>query len=76
MSCANSVLPARVLRFFLWFHYLHLGRIGIQFIYSFTAAGLGLCLLNQSFSYSSMVERKNEDLLRELVPQYPVIGLR
>ncbi len=49
MSCTNSVLPARVLRFFLWFHYLHLGRIGIHFIYSFTAAGLGLVFAESIF---------------------------
>lgn len=71
----KSVLLAYILWFFLGFHYLYLGKIGIQFIYWLTAGGLGLWMLIDLFRVPGLVERKNEDILRELMAQYRAIGL-
>jgi hypothetical protein len=72
----KSVLIAYILWFFFGFHYLYLGRIGIQFIYWLTVGGFGFWALIDLFRIPGMIERKNEDILRELMAQYRAIGLR
>lgn len=56
--------------FFFGFHYLYLGRIGIQLIYWLTIGGFGFWMLIDLFRIPGMVERKNEDIARELMAQY------
>jgi len=56
--------------FFFGFHYLYLGRIGIQLIYWLTIGGCGFWMLIDLFRIPGMVERKNEDIARELMAQY------
>ncbi len=72
----KSVLIAYILWFFFGFHYLYLGRIGIQFIYWFTVGGFGFWALIDLFRIPGMIERKNEDILRGLMAQYRAIGVR
>ena len=59
--------------FFFGFHYLYLGRIGIQLIYWLTIGGFGFWMLIDLFRIPGMVERKNEDIARELMAQYQAI---
>lgn len=61
--------------FFFGFHYLYLGRIGIQLIYWLTIGGFGFWMLIDLFRIPGMVERKNEDIARELVAQYQAMRL-
>jgi TM2 domain-containing membrane protein YozV len=56
--------------FFFGFHYLYLGRIGIQLIYWLTLGGFGFWMLIDLFRIPGMVERKNEDIARGLMAQY------
>ena len=56
--------------FFFGFHYLYLGRIGMQLIYWLTIGGFGFWMLIDLFRIPGMVERKNEDIARELMAQY------
>lgn len=72
----KSGLLAYILWFCLGFHYLYLGRVGLQIIYWLTAGGFGLWMLIDLFRIPRMVERKNEDILRELMAQYRAIGVR
>ncbi|MGH9617921.1 MAG: TM2 domain-containing protein [Acidobacteriaceae bacterium] len=69
----KSALLAYVLWFFFGFHYLYLGRIGIQLIYWLTFGGFGFWMLIEIFRIPGMVERKNEDIARELMFQYQAI---
>ena len=71
----KSGLIAYILWFFFGFHYLYLGRIGIQLIYWLTIGGFGFWALIDLFRISGMIERKNEDILRELMAQYRAIGV-
>jgi TM2 domain-containing membrane protein YozV len=59
--------------FFFGFHYLYLGRIGIQLIYWLTFGGFGLWMFIDLFRIPGMVERKNEDIARELMAQYQAL---
>ncbi len=61
--------------FFFGFHYLYLGRIGIQLIYWLTIGGFGFWMLIDLFRIPGMVERKNEDIARELMAQYQAMRL-
>ncbi|MEO6830255.1 MAG: TM2 domain-containing protein [Acidobacteriaceae bacterium] len=72
----KSSLIAYILWFFFGFHYLYLGRIGIQLIYWFTVGGFGFWAIIDLFRIPGMIERKNEDVLRELMAQYRAIGVR
>ncbi len=72
----KSGLIAYILWFPLGFHYLYLGRIGTQIIYWLTAGGLGLWMLIDLFRIPGLVERKNEDIARELMAQYRAIAVR
>ncbi|MGA7708902.1 MAG: TM2 domain-containing protein [Acidobacteriaceae bacterium] len=56
--------------FFFGFHYLYLGRISIQLLYWLTIGGFGFWMLIDLFRIPGMVERKNEDIARELMAQY------
>lgn len=72
----KSGLLAYVLWFCFGFHYLYLGRVGLQIIYWLTFAGFGFWMLVDIFRIPAMVERRNEDILRELMAQYQAIGVR
>jgi TM2 domain-containing membrane protein YozV len=69
----KSCLFAYLFWFFFGFHYLYLGRIGIQLIYWLTIGGFGLWMLIDLFRIPGMVERKNQDIARELMAQYQAI---
>jgi hypothetical protein len=55
---------------------IHPGKIGIQLIYWFTVGGFGFWAFIDLFRIPRMIERKNEDILRELMAQYRAIGVR
>jgi hypothetical protein len=69
----KSRLFAYFFWFFFGFHYLYLGCIGIQLIYWLTFGGFGFWMLIDLFRIPGMVERKNEDIARELMAQYQAI---
>jgi len=72
----KSVLLAYILWPLLGFHYLYLGRIGLQLIYWLTAGGFGIWMLIDIFRIPGLVERKNEAILRELMAHYQSVGVR
>lgn len=72
----KSVLLTYILWFFFGFHYLYLGRIGIQLLYWLTVGGFGVWAIVDLFRIPGMVEWKNEDIARELIAQYRTIGMR
>lgn len=72
----KSGLIAYILWFFFGFHYLYLGRIGIQLIYWLTVGGFGFWALIDLFRIPGMIERKNEDIARELMAQYQAMRVR
>jgi hypothetical protein len=72
----KSGLIAYLLWFFFGFHYLYLGKIGIQLIYWLTVGGFGFWAFIDLFRIPRMIERRNEDILRELMAQYRAIGVR
>ena len=45
-------------------------------IYWLTVGGFGFWMLVDMFRIPGMVERKNEDIARELMAQYQAIGVR
>lgn len=72
----KSGLLAYVLWFFFGFHYLYLGRIGIQLIYWLTIGGFGFWMLIDLFRMPVMVERKNEEVLLDTMAQCRAAALR
>lgn len=71
----KSALFAHFFWFFFGFHYLYLGRIGMQLIYWLTIGGFGFWMLIDLFRIPGMVEHKNEDIARELMAQYQAMRL-
>ncbi|HWF66804.1 MAG TPA: TM2 domain-containing protein [Acidobacteriaceae bacterium] len=72
----KSGLLAYILWFFFGFHYLYLGRIGIQLIYWLTIGGFGFWMLIDLFRIPGMVERKNEEVLLATMARYRTATLR
>lgn len=70
----KSILIAYVAWFTLGWHYLYLGRIGLQFAFWFTCGGFGVWWLIDVFLLAGYVERLNEDKARELLTQYCTIA--
>lgn len=67
---AKSMLVAYIAWFLLGWHYLYLGRVGMQFAFWFTLGFLIVGWFVDFFRIPGMVNRKNEDLARELMSQY------
>lgn len=70
----RSVGTAYLLWLFLGFHYLYLGKIGIQIFFWLTAAGCGVWWLVDFFRVPGLVARENEDLARALLVQYKALA--
>jgi len=77
-SCLNCdftnriklLVVAYITWLFLSWHYLYLGKIGLQFAFWFTAGGLFIWWVIDLFRMPGVVARHNEDLARELMGQY------
>jgi TM2 domain-containing membrane protein YozV len=52
------------------FHYLYLGRIGLQFAFFLTAGGLFIWTIADLFRIPGMVARQNEDIAWTLTTRY------
>jgi len=70
---AKSIMVAYIAWFLLGWHYLYLGRVGMQFAFWFTLGFLIVGWFVDFFRIPGMVNRKNEDLSRELMSQYKSI---
>ena len=57
----------------LGWHYLYLGRVGVQFAFWVTLWGFIIWWLIDLFRVPSMVNRYNEDAARQLLFQYKTI---
>ncbi len=66
----KSIPLAYVVWLTFGWHYLYLGRIGLQFAFWFTCGGFGLWWLVDVFLLAGYVERLNEHKARELIAQY------
>lgn len=55
---------AYILWFLFGFHYVYLGKIGLQFAYWFTLGGLGIWWLIDLFRMPSLVRQANEQVAR------------
>jgi TM2 domain len=70
----KSLIAAYLAWFLLGWHYLYLGRIGLQFAFWFTLGGIGLWWLMDFFRLPGIVTRLNEDMARELMAQYRIMA--
>ena len=75
-SRKKSGLIAYILWFLFGFHYIYLGRIGIQLIYWLTFGGFGIWAIIDLFRMPGMVGRKNEAILLELINHPQATGTR
>jgi TM2 domain len=66
----KSLAVAYLAWLLLGWHYLYLGRIGLQLAFWLTAGGFVVWWLIDLFRLPGVVGRHNEDLARELVAQY------
>jgi TM2 domain-containing membrane protein YozV len=66
----KSLLLAFLAWFFLGWHYLYLGKIGLQFAFWFTFGGFLLWWLLDLLRLPGLVGRTNDDAARELMAQY------
>jgi TM2 domain-containing membrane protein YozV len=70
---AKSTLIAYIAWFLLGWHYLYLGRIGMQFAFWFTLGFLFVGWIIDFFRIPGMVGRLNEDLAREIMSEYKMM---
>jgi TM2 domain-containing membrane protein YozV len=74
----NSRCKSTLVAYFAWFllgwHYLYLGRVGMQFAYWFTAGFLFIGWFIDFFRIPGMVARFNEDIARELMTQHKTMA--
>lgn len=75
-SRKKSGLIAYILWLLFGFHYIYLGRIGLQLIYWLTFGGFGFWAIIDLFRMPGMVGRKNEAILLEAIARYPAMGMR
>ena len=69
----KSLFTAYVAWLLLGWHYLYLGRIGMQFAFWFTAGFLVVGWFIDFFRLPGMVGRLNEDRARELMSEYKMM---
>lgn len=70
----KSLFVAYLAWFFLGWHYLYLGRIGVQFAFWFTAGGFLVWWAVDFFRLPGLVARLNEDTAMELMTQMKVMS--
>jgi hypothetical protein len=70
----KSLLVAYITWLLLGWHYLYLGKIGLQFAFWFTGGGLLVWWLIDLFRMPGVVARRNEDVAREMMVQYKLMG--
>ena len=66
----KSLLIAYIAWLLLGWHYLYLGKVGLQFAFWFTAGGFLLWWILDLIRLPGVVARRNEDVARELMAQY------
>lgn len=71
---AKSVIVCYVTWLLLGWHYLYLGRAGMQFAFWFTAGGLLLWWLLDLLRVPAMVGAHNADLARTLMSQHKMMA--
>jgi TM2 domain len=59
---AKSVGAAYALWFFFGWHYAYMGQWGTQFLYWFTAAGLGIWAIADLFRIGGLINDHNKDV--------------
>ena len=70
----KSLLVAYIAWLLLGWHYLYLGKVGVQFAFWFTAGGLFLWWVLDLIRLPGVVARHNEDVARELMAQYRMMA--
>ncbi len=73
-SRGKSTLTAYIAWFFLGWHYLYLGRVGMQFAFWFTGGFLVIGWLIDFFRVPGMITRYNEDVARRLFAEQRMMG--
>jgi hypothetical protein len=68
------VSTAYIAWFFLGWHYLYMGRVGMQFAFWFTGCFFVIGWFVDFFRVFGMVQRYNEDLSRELMVQHKALS--
>ena len=71
----KSLFMAYVAWFLLGWHYLYLGKIGLQFAFWFTAGGFLVWWVLDFFRLPGVVSRLNEDTALELMTQIKTMAL-
>lgn len=70
----KSVIVGYLAWLFLGWHYLYLGRVGVQFAFWFTGGFFIIGWLVDFFRVWGMVSRHNQDVARELAIQYKAMA--
>lgn len=70
----KSTLVAYLAWFLLGWHYLYMGKVGMQFAFWFTMGFLIIGWFIDFFRIPGMVARHNEDLARELMTQHKMMA--
>jgi hypothetical protein len=73
-SRSKSIFVAYLAWFLLGWHYLYLGRVGIQFAFWFTAGFFIVGWVIHFFRVPRLVARYNEDIARELMTQHKMMA--
>ena len=68
----KSLLIAYLLCLLGW-HYLYLGKIGLQFAFLLSVGGLGIWLLVDLIRLPGMVARKNEGIAWDVMSRYGTV---
>lgn len=71
---ARSLTTAYVAWLLLGWHYLYLGKVGMQFAFWFTFGFLIVGWFVDFFRVPGMVRRANEDIARELMTQHRLLA--
>ena len=70
----KSTLVAYIAWLLLGWHYLYMGKVGMQFAFWFTFCFLVVGWFIDFFRIPGMVSRHNEDLARELMAQHKLMA--
>ena len=70
----KSTLLAYLAWLLLGWHYLYMGRVGMQFAFWFTVGGLGFWWLLDVVRVPGIVAKHNEELARHLMSQHKMIA--
>lgn len=70
----KSIIVAYLAWFLLGWHYLYMGRAGMQFAFWFTLGGFFVWWLLDAVRLPRLIKDMNDDLARELMMQYRAMG--